>query len=46
MLRELIGNSKNKLIAFDVFNDNFPNTKYANEKNKEHIGLKQLVVAL
>ena len=35
MLRELIGNpKKNKLIAFDVFNDNFPNTKYVNEKKQ------------
>ena len=38
MMRELISNSKvNKLIAFDVFNDNFPNTKYKNEKKqREH----------
>ena len=33
MLRELIGKPKNnKLIAFDVFSDKFPDTKYKNEK--------------
>ena len=33
MIRELIGNKKkNKLVAFDVFNDDFPNTKFHNEK--------------
>jgi len=33
MLRELIGNKKkNKLIAFDVFSDDFPNTNFHNEK--------------
>ena len=41
MLRELIGNSKkNKLIAFDVFSDNFPNTKYSNEKKQRAHSLK------
>ena len=33
MLRELIGNKKkNKLVAFDVFSDEFPNTNFQNEK--------------
>ena len=33
MMRELIGNSKkNKLLAFDVFNDDFPDTNFKNEK--------------
>lgn len=33
MLRELIGSSKkNKLVAFDVFSDDFPNTNFQNEK--------------
>ena len=33
MMRELIGNSKkNKLVAFDVFSDDFPNTNFKNEK--------------
>ena len=33
MMRELVGNpKKNKLVAFDVFNDDFPNTKFKNEK--------------
>ena len=33
MLRELFGNPKNnKLVAFDVFSDKFPDTKYDNEK--------------
>ena len=41
MLRELIGNpKKNKLIAFDVFNDNFPNTKHVNEKKQRAHWLK------
>ena len=41
MLRELIGNpKKNKLIAFDVFNDIFPNTKHANEKKQRAHWLK------
>ncbi len=41
MLRGLIGNSKkNKLIAFDVFSDNFPNTKYSNEKKQRAHWLK------
>ena len=54
MLRELIGNpKKNKLIAFDVFSDKFPDTKYQNEKiQRKHwiktagassIGTNQLV---
>ena len=35
MLRELIGNKKkNKLVAFDVFSDEFPNTNFQNEKNR------------
>ncbi len=35
MLRELIGKSKsNKLIAFDVFSDKFPDTKFKNEKKQ------------
>ena len=53
MLRELFGNPKNnKLIAFDVFSDKFPDTKYKNEKiQRKHwistaggssIGTKQL----
>ena len=33
MLRELFGKPKNnKLIAFDVFSDKFPDTNFANEK--------------
>ena len=38
MMRELIGDpKKNKLIAFDVFSDDFPNTNYKNEKKqREH----------
>ena len=33
MLRELIGSTKkNKLVAFDVFSDDFPNTNFQNEK--------------
>ena len=41
MLRELIGNpKKNKLIAFDVFSDSFPNTKYVNEKKQRAHWLK------
>jgi len=41
MLRELIGNpKKNKLIAFDVFSDSFPNTKYMNEKKQRAHWLK------
>ena len=33
MMRELIGSpKKNKLIAFDVFSDDFPNTNFKNEK--------------
>jgi len=33
MLRELIGNTKkNRLVAFDVFSDDFPTTKFQNEK--------------
>ena len=41
MMRELIGNSKkNRLIAFDVFNDDFPNTKYENEKKQRQHWIK------
>lgn len=33
MMRELVGNPKrNKLVAFDVFSDDFPDTKFKNEK--------------
>ena len=35
MIRELIGDpKKNKLVAFDVFSDDFPNTNYKNEKKQ------------
>lgn len=41
MMRELIGNpKKNKLIAFDVFSDDFPNTKYENEKKQRDHWIK------
>ena len=35
MMRELIGKpSRNKMVAFDVFSDDFPNTSFKNEKKQ------------
>jgi hypothetical protein len=41
MIRQLIGNhKKNKLIAFDVFSDKFPDTKFENEKKQRKHWIK------
>lgn len=41
MLRELLGNSRrNKIVAFDVFSDNFPNTNFKNEKKQRRHWIK------
>ena len=40
MFRKMFGKSKNKLIAFDVFSDKFPNTKFKNEKKQRKHWIK------
>ena len=41
MLRQLLGNSKrDKIVAFDVFSDDFPNTNFKNEKKQRRHWIK------